>query len=241
MDKTGESYATARRQLIEKSEAEARKRRTPRTISGARRSDESVRNNTGRTWDEWFRLLDKWGAKDKKHPQIVRWLAEKHGVDGWWAQSVTVTYEQERGMRAPGQRADGTYSVSASKTVDVPLKKLFKAFQDERVRERWLGDFELTIRTARPDKSVTAGWEDGTTRLAVWFVAKNNEKSQIALAHEKIANAQQADELKAFWRERMNELKKLLERVTRLTEHCHRLGRTTISFAARPGLSGCRS
>jgi hypothetical protein len=211
MDKTGESYATARRILIEKSEAEARKRRTPRTISRIRTSDEAVRKNTGRTWDEWFRLLDRWSAKDKKHPEIVRWLSGEHEVDGWWAQSVAVAYEQERGMRAPGQRADGTYSVSASKTIAVPLETLFEAFHDDGVRERWLGEYEFTVRTARPTKTMTAAWEDGSTRLTVGFYAKGAGKSQVALAHERISEPEQVDGLKAFWRERMDVLKKLLE------------------------------
>nr|MDQ3958519.1 DUF4287 domain-containing protein [Actinomycetota bacterium] len=159
MEKTGESYATARRQLVEKSEAEARKRQTPRTISRVRKNEESVRDNTGRTWDEWFALLDRWGARDRKHGEIARWLVEEQGVDGWWAQSITVAYEQERGIRAPGQRLDGTYSVTASKTVNVPVGKLFDAFHDEDTRGRWLGDGELTVRTTRPGKSLTATWE----------------------------------------------------------------------------------
>ncbi|MDQ4145899.1 MAG: DUF4287 domain-containing protein [Actinomycetota bacterium] len=211
MEKTGESYATARRRLIEKSQAEARKRRTPRSISPVRMSAESVRKATDHTWDEWFRLLDRWGAKDRKHGEIARWLSEEHGVDGWWAQSITVAYEQERGIRAPGQRADGTYSVSASKTVGVPVKRLFEAFQDEALRERWLGEFELNVRSARPPKSLTAEWEDASTRLSIGFYEKDAGKSQVALAHEKIADPQQADELKGFWRERMNLLKRLLE------------------------------
>jgi uncharacterized protein YndB with AHSA1/START domain len=211
MDKTGESYSTARRQLIEKSEAEARKRRTPRTISRIRKSEESVRENTGRAWDDWFKVLDRWGAKDKTHTEIARWLREEQDVDGWWAQSITGAYEQERGLRAPGQRRDGTYSITASKTIDVPVKKLFDAFNNKRVRNRWLGEYELSVRTTRPAKSITADWEDGSTRLTVSFEAKSKVKSQVALAHEKITDASQADELKAFWRERMNQLKKLLE------------------------------
>ncbi len=211
MDKTGESYAAARRRLIEKSDAEALKRRTPRTISPVRSSDESVLKNTGRTWDEWFKWLDKSGARNKKHSEIVRWISEEHDVDGWWVQQVTVAYEQDRGMRAPGQRADGTYNVTASKTVEVPVERLFEAFQDRGLRRRWLGDFELGIRTTRPGKSMTAAWEDGSTRLSVGFYAKGDAKSQVALAHERIADPQQADELKAFWRERMSMLKDLLE------------------------------
>lgn len=211
MDKTGESYATARRQLIEKSESESRKKSTPRTISGVRKSEEAVLKNTGRSWDQWFKMLDTWGAKDKKHGEITRWLAEEHEVDGWWTQSVAVAYEQERGLRAPGQRADGTYTVSASKTINVPLEKLFDAFTNKKIRKRWLGEFELGIKTSRPGKSITANWEDASTRVAFWFTSKDAKKSQIALAHEKIRDAQQADELKMFWRERMNLLKKTLE------------------------------
>jgi len=114
-------------------------------------------------------------------------------------------------MRAPGQRADGTYSVTASKTVNVPIETLFEAFTDEHVRERWLGEYEFDIRTARPAKSVTANWEDTTTRLNLGFNAKGDNKSMVALAHERIADPKHADELKAFWREQMNLLKKLLE------------------------------
>jgi hypothetical protein len=65
--------------------------------------------------------------------------------------------------------------------------------------------------TARPGKAITAAWEDASIRLSVGFYAKDAGKSQVALAHEKIADAQKADELKAFWRERMNLLKRLLD------------------------------
>jgi uncharacterized protein YndB with AHSA1/START domain len=211
MDKTGESYATARRRLIEKAEAKT-SNPGPATVSPNRKSEEAVITKTGRSWDEWLALLDRWGAVNKKHREIARWLVEEHEVDGWWSQSITVTYEQERGMRAPGQRADGTYSVSASKTIRVPLETLFEAFNDERTRELWLGEFELDLRTVRPSKSITATWEEGTTRLSIGFTEKDPDRSQVALAHERIADAKEADQLKAFWRERMNALKDLLER-----------------------------
>jgi Domain of unknown function (DUF4287) len=183
----------------------------PKKISPIRTSDESVRTNTGRSWDQWFKLLDKWGAKTNKHPEIVRFLMDEHDVPGWWAQSVTVAYEQNRGMRAPGQRADGTYSATASKTVNVPVKKLFEAVKDKELREQWLGDFEFDIRATRPGKSITVPWEDGSTRLTFWFEAKGSKKSQVSLAHEKVAGPRQADDLKVFWRERMDLLKKFLE------------------------------
>ncbi|MGI8425110.1 MAG: hypothetical protein ACR2M4_00615 [Actinomycetota bacterium] len=186
-------------------------RKDTSTVSRTKSSDKVIVQNTGRDYAAWFKMLDRWEAKGKKHSEIAGWLSSEHEVDGWWAQHLTVAFEQERGMRAPGQMADGTYSVSASKTVGVPLKRLFEAFENEAIRSRWLGDFDLEVRTARPNKSVTARWEGGKTRLTVGFYAKDAKKSRVALAHEKIPDSKQADELKTFWKERLSHLKKLLE------------------------------
>jgi hypothetical protein len=218
MDKTSESYTTARRQLLAKSTAEAPPE--PETqpggpvadAPGARRpySDEVIRSNTGRTWDEWFALLDGWGAARRPHPEIARWLVEEHDVGGWWAQGVTVAYEQARGLRAPGQRRGGLFEVNATKTVAVPVDRLYEAFADPTLRERWLPGATVEVRTARPAKSIRANW-DGSTRLVIAFTARGEAKSQVALTHERVPDAGTADKLKAFWRERMAALRKLLE------------------------------
>jgi hypothetical protein len=212
MDKTSERYTTARRQLLAKAGTEppaAPVADAPR----ARRpySDEVVRANTGRVWDEWFALLDGWGAAQRPHPEIARWLVEEHAVGGWWAQGVTVAYEQARGLRDPGQRRGGLYEVNASKTVAVPVERLYEAFADPALRERWLPDAAFEVRTARPGKSIRANWDDGSTRLVIAFTAHGAAKSQVALVHERIPDAATADKLKAWWRERVAVLKQVLE------------------------------
>jgi hypothetical protein len=235
MDKTGERYATARRQLVAKGaakrEPEAAEGRVPgaegqvlgaegrpapevpATVPGFRApySDEVIRSNTGRTWDEWFALLDAWGAVERPHPEIARWVNEEHGVPGWWAQGVTVAYEQARGLRAPRQRRGGQFEVNATKTVAVPVERLYEAFADPAMRQRWLPGAAVGVRTARPARSIRANWDDGSTRLVIAFTARGESKSQIALTHERVPDAATADKLKAFWRERMTALKELLE------------------------------
>ncbi|WP_221640106.1 SRPBCC family protein [Actinoallomurus bryophytorum] len=173
-------------------------------------ADASVRERTGRGWDEWFVLLDAWGATDRTHTEIARRLMHEHQVDGWWAQSVTVAYEQARGMRAPGQRSDGSFSATASKTISVPVERLFAAFDDAELRERWLPGAGLTVRTATAPKSFRAGRADGS-RIAVGFVAKGDAKAQVAVLHEKLADAEAAARMKEYWRERLTELKRLAE------------------------------
>jgi hypothetical protein len=238
MDKTSESYTAARRQLLAKStpepdapadqavpvapaeqvapvgpEAPVEPAAPVVDAPGARRpySDEVIRANTGHSWDEWFVLLDGWGAAERPHAEIARWVHQEHGVGGWWAQGVTVAYEQARGLRAPGQRRGGHFEVSASKTVAVPVERLYEAFADPAVRERWLPGAAFEVRTAIPAKSIRANWEDGPTRLVILFSARGESRSQVALVHERLPDAATAERLKPWWRERVAALKRLLE------------------------------
>jgi len=77
---------------------------------------ERVLEATGRTPDDWYALVDAADGRTIGHTAIAAWLVEQ-GVDPWWAQGVTIGYEQSRGLRVPGQRSDGTFAVSASRQV----------------------------------------------------------------------------------------------------------------------------
>jgi len=205
--KTQESYSTARRQLLARA-TQAAVADPPVAIRP--HSDEVLRGRTGRTWDEWFGMLDRWSAAERRHPEIARWLVTEHGVGGWWAQSITVAYEQARGMRAPGQRSDGSFEVSVSKTIDVPVDRLFAAFVSEAERERWLPDTPFRIRSLREPTVLRADWEDGTTRLAVHFTDKGPAKSAVVVVHQRLADSAAADLARSMWRDQLALLKKVL-------------------------------
>ena len=113
MEKTGESYTAARASLLAAEEHRATEAPT------LTMSDDAIRRRTGRGWEEWFDLLDQWDAAERTHKEIARWLREEQGVDGWGAQSVTVSYERSRGLRAVGERPEG-FSITASKTLPCP-------------------------------------------------------------------------------------------------------------------------
>jgi hypothetical protein len=110
----------------------------------------------------------------------------------------------------PGARR-GHFEVNASKTVAVPVERLYEAFADPALRERWLPGATFEVRTAHPGKSIRANWDDGSTRLVVSFAARGDSKSQVALVHERIPDAETAAELKPWWRDRVADLKRLLE------------------------------
>ena len=204
MEKTGERYAAARASLLAAQEPKA---------TGAPAltvSDEVIRRRTGRGWEEWFDLLDDWGAIARPHREIARWLASEQGIDGWSAQSVTVSYERARGLRAVGEHADG-FAVTASKTVAVPVEQLYDAVVDASLRKRWLPDGNLRERTATRPRSARFDWGDGATRVIVGFEAKGETKSTVSLEHAKLPDAAEAERMKAFWRERVAALKEVLE------------------------------
>ncbi len=200
MKKTGESYTAARAELIKKSKQGLSER--------AGMSDPVVSAKTGRTWEEWVRILDARGARSMVHGDIARYLNEEQGVPGWWAQMVTVGYERIRGLREIGQRRSGEYEANKSKTVPVPLEKLFRAFTTSRTREKWLPGVDWKVRKAIPDKSLRVTWEDGTS-VEFYFTAKDRAKSVVALQHRKLKSKTEAEKSKAYWGERLAGLAKL--------------------------------
>lgn len=221
MEKTGESYTTARRHLINRAAEPASTAASPPaptepTAAAAaaqteRIADDLIRARTGHGWDEWFAVLDAVSATEWTHTRIARHLATEHEVPGWWAQTITVGYEQARGLRAPGQRRGGGFEASASRTVAVPALRLFQAFADETARARWLPDVEVRVRTATAPRIFRADWAGGPTRIVVGIDAVGESKARVNVLHEKLTGAEQAAELKAYWRDRLAALKVLFE------------------------------
>lgn len=181
------------------------------TMTDPRISAEAVRRATGRDRAEWFAALDGWGAIDRTHGDIAAWLMAEHRVENWWAQTLTVDYEQARGLREPGGGRDCRFSAGVSRTVAVPVERLYAAFMDARLRDRWLPGATLRERTSQPGRSARFDWEDGATRVIVGFTAKGQTKSHVALVHERLPSGEAAKQAKAEWRERVSALKAVLE------------------------------
>jgi len=175
------------------------------------RPSAALRRATGRDRAEWFATLDAWGAGGRPYREIADWLTGEHGVSAWWAQKLIVEYEQSRGLRDAGVRPDGTFAGGASKTIAAPVDRVFDAFVDANVRERWLPGVSLRERTSQPGRSARFDWGDGASRVNVTFAALGDAKSQVAIEHDHLADAQAAAARKLFWREHLAALKALLE------------------------------
>ena len=88
-------------------------------------------------------------------------------------------------------------------------ERVYRAFRDTRQRRRWLGDVDLTIRTAVPNKSMRVTWPDGTS-VEWYFVPKGDAKTQVAVQHVKLADREAVDRMKVWWGERLAALETVL-------------------------------
>ena len=209
MSKTGESYTSARSHVSQK-RGRVQAARTRLAAPTDRPSDVRVVEMTGRTWEAWFSVLDRWGAQERKRGETVGFLMSYHGVPGWWAQSITYWYQLARGMRLKHQQANG-FTVYATKTIAVPIDVLFDAFTNPRTRRKWLTDGKMSLRTSQPGQTARFSWADGPTRVNVYFIDKGPSKSAVEVAHERLPDGDEAETTKAAWRARLTHLKSFLE------------------------------
>jgi hypothetical protein len=168
-------------------------------------TSEAVARRTGKNWAEWFALLDAAGAETMDHKGIVAVLAQRHGVGPWWQQMVTVAYEQARGKRDQHQAPDG-YQIGVSRTLDVPLAKLFKLWLEPSERNKWLADDRFTIHKATASKLIRARWGRGTSRIDVDFLDKGGGKAQVTVQHHRIEGPGAAEQMKAYWAKKLGVL-----------------------------------
>lgn len=218
MQKTGEAYTTARAQILNKSRAKTTPQAAPartttrRPAAGrvdyaelAGMGDAVIEQKTGRTWKSWVEVLDRHDAAQMTHRDIARLVHERYKIGAWWTQAVTVGYERIKGLRARGQRRDGTFEASRSRTFHVTVTSLFEAWADPDTRLRWLTEHGVEVRSATPPKAMRLGWPDGGIVL-VGFLPKGDTRSVVAVQHTKLPDRSTVERLKQYWGERFDAL-----------------------------------
>jgi hypothetical protein len=216
MTKTGEAYTAARAHIIKKPKTATVSKASLATVAKAvdyaalaGTSDATIKAKTGCTWERWVHALDHHGADQMSHREIATLVNTRYKIPGWWSQTVTVGYERIKGLRARGQRRDGSYEATKSRTFNVPVTVLFDAWADAKTRRRWLNGAKVNVRTATAPKSMRLDWTDRSI-IAVGFAAKGKSKSSVAVQHEKLPDSDAAERLKQYWSDRLDALGEVL-------------------------------
>ncbi|HCH34113.1 MAG: hypothetical protein UY35_C0003G0058 [Candidatus Saccharibacteria bacterium GW2011_GWC2_48_9] len=166
----------------------------------------SIEKATNKPWEQWVRELDESGARALSHTDLARKLYDqlsgKLENHGWWAQGITVAYEQHIGKRVPGQLSNGLFELAVSKTVALPRDSMFKKAVEWFEKQCELnGQIPMKPRSSSTPKRSTwrCNFVDGSKFSAT--VEASGEKSKLILSHTAIPSKSEADEWKDFWRD----------------------------------------
>lgn len=164
-----------------------------------------VERATNRAWGEWLAFMDGIDAKSLDHHEIATKVFEeldgKVDNPGWWAQAVSVAYEQEIGRRIPGQRPDGTFQTSVSKSTKLSMQALMDqwaefAAQDQAVLDLIAGE----VRVSGTDNRIT--WRtkshDGSS-IVVISEPKKDGSAAIVAQHMGLQTSELNTEAKSNW------------------------------------------
>ena len=171
-------------------------------------NDEAVVAKTGRTWDEWFAVLDGASAAKMAHRDIAATLHEHFGVPGWWAQTVTVEYERARGMRDVHQTTRG-YEVSVSRTIEAAPDGVWAAMTQPPLVARWI-NCPFRDRGSKQARTVRADFDGGTSNLMLGYSDKGIGRTQVGVTQSKLPDHNAVETQRAYWRAAIDRLEALL-------------------------------
>jgi hypothetical protein len=173
--------------------------------------DETVRAKTGRSWHEWFDILEKASADRLNHQEIVNLLSRRHDLNDWWSQMIANVYEQHARIHEQYERAEG-YEISVSKTFQVDVKIIYNAWFTDEKRRRWLQESPLKMTATTRNKSIRAQWANGQSRLSIDFYSKGENRSQVVVQHMKLPSLKAAEDMQTFWKEKLDALEGMLRK-----------------------------
>ena len=115
------------------------------------------------------------------------------------------------GLRELHQKPSG-YEISVSRTINVPVEKLYRAFANDKARNAWLAEDGLAVRKATANKSLRVTWNDVKTSLEITFLSKGENKSLVVVQHSKLPNAKASTTMKTYWGKALDRLRASLEK-----------------------------
>jgi hypothetical protein len=236
-EKTGESYTSARRQVLLALDRQEEAAKPPEPPAPAlpppsstppakkgQVSDESARKTTGHGLDHWFAVLETFGAEAKGHTAAAAHLYNEHGVPGWHAQGITVAFERSRGLREMNQSCAGTFQVSVSKTVPATVAEVIDALKSADRRAAWLagadpglaealdaaftGDKPSEVKTKGADYAWVRFRVEGRT-VEIRITAKPTGASVVA-DNSNLSGPERVEPRRAQWRAALEGLRRHL-------------------------------
>lgn len=166
---------------------------------------ESIERATNQPWDEWLEFMKSIDASGLSHHEIATQVLErlmgKLDNPGWWAQSITVAYEQQMGRRLPGQMPDGTFQTSASRSTPWGMQELMDKWVDFAATDKEVLDMLASDpRVSGTENRITwrAKAKDGSA-IIITSEPKNNGTASVIATQVGLQTAELNAEVKLKW------------------------------------------
>jgi uncharacterized protein YndB with AHSA1/START domain len=190
-----------------------------------------IKSATGKSWDEWFGLLDKRGGIAAGRRAIGEFLYRECKLDPWWCATLNVEYEAARGAVEKDGRPKG-YMICVTKTISAPVDKAYAAWATSEGLNQWFSEktkAEVSdggrysnadedtglFKRVRKNKDLRFTWENpghtSVTLVDVVFQDKGKGKTGVMITHDRIQKREEADGLREGWGQALDRLKTLLE------------------------------
>ncbi len=168
----------------------------------------AVETGSGIAWDEWLEILQPHDKLDHTemakiaYAQILKQGRSKSPE--WWAQGVTIAYEQHIGRRQPGQTCGGNFSVTVSKTLPGAMDEVLALWSERVANETEFNGVKMVIpgKISQSDK-----WRYWRTKLEDSSLVSVNiqtkpggEKSMLAINHDKLNDAKDVGKWRGYWK-----------------------------------------
>ena len=164
---------------------------------------ENFATAAGRSWKQWLDFLGEHDAERMSHAEIARLIIATGDASGWWAQGITVAYEQHIGRRTPGQRSDGTFEVAISRALPGSI---------DEVMARWerhvstLPAHDGVSPEGAPERSDTPKWRywrctlsDGS-KVSATVSARSETTAGLTVTHSKLAEEADKERWRTYWK-----------------------------------------
>lgn len=185
-------------------------------------NDDTMRQKTGRSVQEWVEQLRRDRVHDLTHKEIAEHLHRKYEVSFWWAQEITVEIERALGRRVEGQTQDGMFQVGVRRTIGcaAPTLWLFLTSPDGTaiilgegsdidhfapgITGNLSGGGSFKVTTFRESSHMrmryqVPGWERHSI-LQVRVTAKGDDATTLTFHHERLPDARQREDMRTRWR-----------------------------------------
>lgn len=194
-------------------------------------TDESAKSATGKSFADWFAILDKRGGPEQGRRAVGDYLFKECKVDSWWCATINIEYEAARGVVERDKRPKG-YSICATKTIAAPVAKVYEAWADAAALNQWFssrnqaevadggkysnadGDAGV-FKRVRVNKDLRFTWENPAHTpggiVDVVFQDKGKGKTGVMVTHDRIQTRAEADGLREGWGSALDRLKDWVE------------------------------